>query len=71
MSTLVTLFNRLERQLLDASDAVTIAGDRARNGMIPRAKADVLHIAALVAKADRTARALVTRSLTSNERNDQ
>jgi hypothetical protein len=71
MTRLITLFNRLERQIIDADEAVTIAGDRARNGLINLARADVLHIAVLIAKAENTARALVIESLKHNERNDQ
>ena len=73
MSTLIVLFDRLERQLMTADEAVTIAGDLARNGQMPRAKANVFLIAGLVAKANRTAGALVTEALTSklNESNDQ
>lgn len=72
MSAIITLFDQLERALMAADEAITIAGDQARNGQIPRAKADVFHIAGLVAEANRTARALVTETLASkpNESTD-
>ncbi|MBA4173393.1 MAG: hypothetical protein C0511_12300 [Hyphomicrobium sp.] len=72
MTRLVSLFDRLERQLMDADEAVTIAGDRARNGGAAQARADVPAITAMINAANQTARALLTEAQAheSNESND-
>ncbi|MEQ1710936.1 MAG: hypothetical protein ABL908_05995 [Hyphomicrobium sp.] len=72
MTLLVVLLDRLERQLMDADEAVTIAGDRARNGDPVRARADVPFIAAMIKAANQTARALLIEAQAheSNESND-
>lgn len=60
MTRLVSLLGQLERQLMDADEAVTIAGDRARNGDAVRARTDVPAITAMINAAQQTARALLT-----------
>lgn len=72
MKRLVSLLDQLERQLMNADEAVTIAGDRARNGDAVQARADVPAITAMINAAQQTARALVTEAQAdeSNESND-
>lgn len=67
MSRLVTLLNTLERQLMAADEAVTVAGFRLNSGDRTSFAEEILRVVAVMRAADQTVGALLRTMMSQSQ----